>query len=253
MRRAVLVALAVGIAASGIGVATAGAGKKLDIPTVKRIALVYRHGNPSGVERGSIRGKTARRIVRSLDELTPYPKHTGFGCTVSPGGIKTAFIHHHRHRWRVQVGSCGRVPFVRTDGGRPRAYHATKTFTASFKRGFALMRPRAEQVPASLRKARVADRKDPTRAWAHRRTVSGRKAADLVKSFNHLDVEPPNSLICNAAGGPEQKVVFTTSAHRWLVIQAPCSEVQVQRDGKSLPTLLSDKAWAKALEAALGT
>jgi hypothetical protein len=111
-------------------------------------------------------------------------------------------------------------------------------------------RPAIEHVPAAVHKARVSYRKAPTAATKHH-TVRGAKAHALVHSFNHLKREPKDYLICDIAGGPTETVVFRTATHIWTVQQSPCSEVHVTRDDKSLPTLLSDTKWSKAVAAAL--
>jgi hypothetical protein len=251
MRRAVIVVTIAGIAASGAGTATAGS-NNLDIPQVNRISLIERHGVPDQVvARGTIAGKTAHRIVRRLNHLTPYPKHVMFACKANRGDLRTAIIRSDAHTWRVEVGSCGSVPFVTTDGGKARAYHATKRFTAAFNRGFVLMRPRAEHVPATVHTVRLAHRASPAKPWTHRRTVSGKRAHALVKAFNHLKVEPPHYIHCQAAGGPEDRVVFAAAKHSWVATQAPCTNLQVRRDGKTLPALLTPKRWTRAVQAGL--
>lgn len=114
-------------------------------------------------------------------------------------------------------------------------------------------RPAAEHVPATVDKANVSYRQSPAAPPSKHRTVHGAKARALVHSFNHLAREPKNYVTCDIAGGPIEMVVFRTTKHVWRVQQSPCSEVQVTRDNGSLPTLISDPKWSKAVAAALGT
>lgn len=114
-------------------------------------------------------------------------------------------------------------------------------------------RPAAEHVPASVHKANVSYRKDPSAPPSKHRTVHGAKAHALVHSFNHLKREPNKYVTCDIAGGPIDMVVFRTAEHVWRVQQSPCSEVQVTRDNTSLPTLISNQKWSTAVAAALGT
>jgi hypothetical protein len=251
-RTAVLTSIAA-LASCGSASAAVAGSNHLDIPNVHRIALVAQHGMPSHVvQRGTVSGKVASHVVHDVNRMSPYPKHVAFACKVNRGYQHSAIIRSNHHTWRVDVGQCGSVPFISTDGGQARAYHSTKKFRADFNYAFGVLRPRAEDVPSSVDAARLAHRDSTTSPWADRHHVTGKTARDLVKSFNHLKVEPPNTAHCQIVGGPEDRVVFATSKHRWVVTEASCTDVQVHRDGKVLPTLLPSKAWTAAVDAGFG-
>jgi hypothetical protein len=253
VKRVIAVASIATISATGaVTAAAAGGGNHLDIPQVHRIQLVERHGLHQHVQaRGSISGRPARRVIRDLNHLKAYPKHVVFNCVADRGRRMTATITSGADTWIVEVGTCGTTPFITKNNGKPRAYHQTKRFTADYNYAFALMRPRSEHVPATVDVVHIATRTSFDKPWRHRRTVTGEQASTLVSRFDHLRREPPNYVVCDIAGGPTQKVTFRSEKHTWVALQSSCSQIQIRRDGKYVPTLLSSPAWTKAVSAAL--
>jgi hypothetical protein len=83
------------------------------------------------------------------------------------------------------------------------------------------------------------------------RVVTGRLAARLVREFNDLRVEPPSTIHCDAIGGTQTIVTFTTPRHTWVARQSACTNVEVSRDDLVLPTLLPSTSWGRAVAAAL--
>jgi hypothetical protein len=83
-------------------------------------------------------------------------------------------------------------------------------------------------------------------------TEKGKKAAQLVTLFDALKREPKDTIHCDIAGGPETTVTFHGPHHTWIAREAACTNIEVTRDGKALPTLLPSTAWSKAVNADLG-
>jgi hypothetical protein len=118
-------------------------------------------------------------------------------------------------------------------------------------------RPASEHVSAAVHHV-VLDYQSttitPTAGSGQGTAVSlhGKKAAHLVTLFNALKREPKATIHCDIAGGPETTVTFHGPHHTWVAKQAACTDVEVTRDGKDLPTLLPSAAWSKAVDADLG-
>lgn len=105
-------------------------------------------------------------------------------------------------------------------------------------------RPAAEHVPSSIKSASVMQ---DSGSAASKRMVTGAKALRLVKLFDGLHREPSDIMHCDVAGGPTTVVSFYGAKHVWQATESACTNVQVTRDGKRLPTLLPSKAWTAAV------
>jgi hypothetical protein len=222
-------------------------------PSLRRVVLTKRNHLPSQVVRhGAVHGAPAARLVRAYNQLQPPSPDISYDCAADTGLRETAVFRAGGHVWRATVGrECGLVSVTR-DGSRLPSFADTVGFDHALRHGYAQLRPRSEHVPASVHKAEVSYRQTPSAPATKRRTVRGAKARALVHTFDHLKREPNNYVICDIAGGPLETIVFRTATHDWTVEQSPCSEVQVKRDDKALPTLLSDAQWSKAVAAAIG-
>jgi hypothetical protein len=82
--------------------------------------------------------------------------------------------------------------------------------------------------------------------------VKGTAATRLITLFDELKLEPKDTVHCDIAGGPMTVVTFRGLHHTWKATQGACTNVQVTRDGKPLPTLLPNQAWATAVRKQLG-
>jgi hypothetical protein len=78
--------------------------------------------------------------------------------------------------------------------------------------------------------------------------VRGTAARHLITLFDALKLEPKDTVHCDIAGGPMTIVSFRGLHHTWKATQGACTNVQVTRDGKPLPTLLPSQAWANAVQ-----
>jgi hypothetical protein len=87
---------------------------------------------------------------------------------------------------------------------------------------------------------------------AHARLVRGAGATRLITLFNALTPEPRNTIHCDIAGGPTTIVSFQGAHHLWKATESACTDVQVTRDGNSLPTLLPSRAWRNTVSKYLG-
>ncbi|HWA65340.1 MAG TPA: hypothetical protein VG899_03105 [Mycobacteriales bacterium] len=110
-------------------------------------------------------------------------------------------------------------------------------------------RPPAEHVPRTIHRAEVIY-SGTTQGTA--RTVRGRQATRLITLFDALRPEPPGTVHCDLAGGPTITVTFRGAHHTWVATQSACTNVQVARDGKPLPTLLPTNAWTHATYRVVG-
>jgi hypothetical protein len=230
--------------------------------SVHRVTLRSHSEGPQPAARyGVIRGRAARELVRDADRLRPYPPGTVFPCPTpapsAPGQptrarIRNSRYHANGHVWVVSIGWCGRNVTIAEDGDGLGSFHPSRDYSTDLRRDFATLSSWREQVPASLRKARLTYRKEPTGPVTRRRTVTGRRAKELVIAFDQLKREPKNYITCDVAGGPTERVRFHTAAHTWIATQSACSELQVTRDGKSLPTLLPSRRWERLVRHDLG-
>jgi hypothetical protein len=110
----------------------------------------------------------------------------------------------------------------------------------------AASRPSTEHVPTAIHTAEVLyDGGASGGASAH--LVKGGAATRLITLFNALKLEPRNTIHCDIAGGPTTIVSFKGAHHLWKATQSACTNVQVTRDGKGLPTLLATRAWTNAV------
>ncbi|HVY08757.1 MAG TPA: hypothetical protein VHB18_01235 [Mycobacteriales bacterium] len=111
------------------------------------------------------------------------------------------------------------------------------------------MRPAAERVPSSVTHVRILyrDTADPGR-----NQTLYKQGHRLVVLFNALKREPKNYVHCDAVSTARTEVVFRGHGHKWVATEALCTDVQVTRDGKPLPTLIPSRAWDKALTRRLG-
>lgn len=115
-------------------------------------------------------------------------------------------------------------------------------------------RPLAEHVPTAIQNARLAYDASSIRPSNGDKTVAlhGPKAQLLIKLFDALKAEPPDTVHCDIAGGPQTTVTFHGAQHTWVVTQAACTNIEVTRDGKGLPTLLPSQQWENAVNHDLG-
>lgn len=113
-------------------------------------------------------------------------------------------------------------------------------------------RPASEHVPTSLHHVHLVRRDRPVGHATKNRTVTGKQATRLVRSFDAMKTQPKNYFHCDVAGGPEDIVTFRTAKHTWVVKESICTNVVVTRDGKPLPTLLANVGWEKAVAHDLG-
>lgn len=109
-------------------------------------------------------------------------------------------------------------------------------------------RPKTEHVPLPVSKVTIHDTAATTakQATAVTLTVAQKKA--LTHDFDALRREPPGTIHCEIAGGPVETIRFVGKHHTWIARQAACTNVQVTRDGKPLPTLLPTSKWSKAIQ-----
>jgi hypothetical protein len=116
----------------------------------------------------------------------------------------------------------------------------------------ATARPAAEHVPSTIGYVRIsytaAGRPDATR----RIVLHHRKAHHLAKLFNHLEPEPPGTAHCDVATAWHTTVTFRGPHHTWTAVEVLCRNIEVNRDGRQLPTLLPSKKWEAALTHYLG-
>lgn len=130
-------------------------------------------------------------------------------------------------------------------------------FSASAAGAAAQTRPAIEHVPVSIHDATVTYSSTSVgsnggEGQGRAVPVHGAKATRLVKLFDGLKLEPRNTIHCDIAGGPETTVTFHGPHHTWIAREAACTNIEVTRDGKALPTLLPSTAWSKAVNADLG-
>jgi hypothetical protein len=130
-------------------------------------------------------------------------------------------------------------------------------FSASAAGAAAQTRPAIEHVPVSIHDATVTYSSTSVgsnggEGQGRAVPVHGAKATRLVKLFDGLKLEPRNTIHCDIAGGPTTTVSFQGAHHLWKATESACTDVQVTRDGKPLPTLLPSKAWSAAISKDLG-
>jgi hypothetical protein len=113
-------------------------------------------------------------------------------------------------------------------------------------------RPAAEHVPLSVHRAHLVRRDDVFGSRRESRIVTGKQATRLVRAFDAMKTQPTNYVHCDIAGGPVEIVTFHTAKHTWAVKEMACSNIIVTRDGTSLPTLLPNAAWDRAVHHDLG-
>jgi hypothetical protein len=213
--------------------------------------------------RNTVDGAAARKLVRAFNQLTVVPPgEPPVPCPVNNGRALLASFHAHGHTIVATAGVCPFVTVTR-DGKDIKPLTDSSAFDkdigsdlAPKPTRFRSKRPRkpaSEVVPHSVHKARLARREVPYTKDAAYKTVTGKRAKALVAAFDRMKTEPTNSVHCDIAGGPEVLVTFRTAKHKWLVRQAACTDIVVTRDGKSLPTLISDTAWEHAVSHDLGT
>jgi hypothetical protein len=109
-------------------------------------------------------------------------------------------------------------------------------------------RPKTEHVPLPVSKVSIhyTAVTTPKQSKAVKLTTAQKKA--LTHDFDALHREPAGTVHCQIAGGPVDTVTFVGKHHTWVARQAACTNVQVTRDGKTLPTLLPSSKWSKAIK-----
>lgn len=113
-------------------------------------------------------------------------------------------------------------------------------------------RPAAETVPLSVDHVRILYRDSANPDKNETVRLHGKRADHMIELFDALAREPKDAAHCLAMGTASTSVVFKGSAHKWVTSQAICTGVGVSRDGKSMPTLVPNDAWDKALTRHLG-
>jgi hypothetical protein len=201
----------------------------------------------------TITGRRAHALAKAFDALAVDPPGETH-CAADFGQSKSATFTAGGNTWTASIGPCPGVAVVRDGQALPRLDISARFYDDLTRavRSKHPKRPAAEHVPTSLRKVHLARRNEPFGAVKKRRTVTGKRAAALVKSFDALRVEPRNAIHCNVAGGPEDIATFRTHSHTWVATESACSNIVVTRDGKDLPTLVGSKAWEKAEKHYLG-
>ncbi|HVT66085.1 MAG TPA: hypothetical protein VHD81_13105 [Mycobacteriales bacterium] len=113
-------------------------------------------------------------------------------------------------------------------------------------------RPSAEHVPAAVDHVRIAYRDSANPSQNKTVNLHGRRADHIIDLFDALKREPPDTAHCLIASTAETRVIFKGTHHRWVATEAICTDLEVARDGRSLPTLVVTKAWDAALTHYLG-
>jgi hypothetical protein len=114
-------------------------------------------------------------------------------------------------------------------------------------------RPAREHVPVSVHTVRLTKATGSPAHVVKRRTRHGGVAKRLVRDFDALALVPHGATSCPAGNGTRTRVVFKAHGHTWRATYPICAAVAVTRDGHKLPNLLRDKAFTRAVKAALRT
>lgn len=109
-------------------------------------------------------------------------------------------------------------------------------------------RPKTEHVPLPVSKVSIHYTVVAAPKQSKTVTLTTAQKKALTHDFDALHREPAGTVHCEIAGGPVDTVTFVGKHHIWVARQAACTNVQVTRDGKSLPTLLPSAAWSKAIK-----
>lgn len=113
-------------------------------------------------------------------------------------------------------------------------------------------RPAAEHVPAAVDQVRIAYRDSANPSENKTVDLNGRKADHIIDLFNSLKPEAPGTAHCLVASTADTRVIFRGAHHKWVATEAVCTDLEVSRDGKALPTLVVTHAWDAALTHYLG-
>jgi hypothetical protein len=213
-------------------------------------------------------GAAARKLVSDFNALTVVPPGEVRSCPADLRRPLVATFHAGGHAIVATTGSCDYVVVTRCgkdlkaleDGGdfdkdirsnlAPRS--GTRSDSSTLSRLHRPKKPARERIPASVHKVRLVRRNEPYTTNAASATVTGKQARTLVRAFNRMKTEPTDTMHCDLAGGPEELITFRTARHTWRVQEAACTNVMVRRDGKDLPTLISNATWDKAVAHDLG-
>jgi hypothetical protein len=229
------------------------------VPTSVTSAHVAVRTRSGAIVRGNtVTGAAATTLINDFNALQVAPPGET-SCPADFGRRELVTFHFDGDTIVAKAGFCGFVD-VRRNGHRLAALTMTNQFGKDIARDLAPAlasggrpkRPASEHVPLSLRRAHLAWRDEP---FTHNRkslTISGKKAARLIRAFDSMKTVPRHYFQCDIAGGPETIVTFRTAAHTWVVKESACTNVVVTRDGKKLPTLIADAGWDKAVAHDLG-
>jgi hypothetical protein len=155
VKRVVVVAAGVLIGAVTTAAAVAHDGTSHRAPTHHRLVLTQRAGIPSHVVRhGAVTGTKARRVIRDIGRLRPYPKGSIFNCPNDSGQRWNARIVRGDSTRRVSVGSCGGIVFVSHGGHGSRAFRTNRRFRHDYHAAFATLRPHRDRAPTSVHVSR---------------------------------------------------------------------------------------------------
>jgi hypothetical protein len=212
-------------------------------------SLVERNGIPSRVTRtGGLSQQQTRQLIRDLNALTTAPKGP-FACPADSGHAEIAhFTGAGGHNWTMRIGSCGTGLVDMTSNGKAQpTLESSKALLRDLHSDFASIRPVTEHVPSSLHNVTIHYEVVAEPSSAKTVTVTEAQAAVLVRLFNHLRVQPRSYVHCDLVGGPTYTVTFTGAHHTWTADEAACSNIEVRRDGTSLPTLLPSPAYDRAV------
>jgi hypothetical protein len=109
-----------------------------------------------------------------------------------------------------------------------------------------------ENVPRSLRTVQVAKVSLSDDSVKAQKTVTGHRAARLVRDFDVLRVEPPQGVHPCPMQLTALRATFRAGGHVWQAEDSVCGEVLVTRDGHRLPALAPDRAFTRSLHRDLG-
>jgi hypothetical protein len=230
------------------------------VPTTLKHAHVAVRTRSGHLIRGNtVTAATAKQLVADFDALTVSPPGER-SCPADFGRREIVTFRAHGHTIVATAGFCGFVDVTR-DGHRLPTLAMSAKFGKDIAKDLAPApngnkrpkRPGSEHVPFSVHRVRLARSDKPFNKKTERRTVTGKQAARLVRSFDAMKTQPETYLRCDLVGGPLTTVTFRTAKHTWVVSESACTNILVKRDGKRLPTLMANPSWDKAVQHDLGS
>ena len=195
-------------------------------------------------------GSAAAKLIKDFNALRVNPPGGVLICPADFGVKEIVTFRSDGHTIVATTAVCGLVDVTR-DGHRLPTLQMTTRYIddiyADLGPAPRHKRPATEHVPLSVHRVHLVRRVEPGGSVVASRTVTGKRATQLVRAFDTMKTEPTDYLRCDIAGGPEDIVTFRTAKHRWVVKESACTNVVVTRDGTALPTLIANDAWDKAL------